>query len=190
MKQLTSFFKKVKIHQLLTALVAVIALFVTTACNAGDQMGARPMNPPVQAGGANNPYKGGGDSYTKYNLSTDPNAHSTKGNSNRDRADLQLISGQLIAANQIESDAADLLYPGSDATHSANPDIGPRGEKELTKSATQIPAPRQDVIDRSNPGEQILEKAGQAFKDASNFLKDDANEASKRPELQPNPGRR
>lgn len=75
MKQLTAFFKKVKIRQILTALVAVITIFVTTACNTGNEMGARPMNPPVQAGGANNPYKGGGDNYTKYNLSTDPNAH-------------------------------------------------------------------------------------------------------------------
>jgi hypothetical protein len=45
-------------------------LLLTSACNAGNEVGARPQNPPVQMGGQNNPHKGGGDGYTQYN--TDP----------------------------------------------------------------------------------------------------------------------
>jgi hypothetical protein len=41
----------------LTVFLATVVLFVSTACNTGDMRGARPDNPPVQAGGANNPYK-------------------------------------------------------------------------------------------------------------------------------------
>lgn len=180
-------FKNVKLGRILTVFLAGIALFFMTACNSGTVTGARPNNPPVQAGGANNPYKNGGDGYTNFNASSDPRVNSETVNKERNRADLQLISDQLIATH-IESNASDLLYPGSDATSSTNPDIGPRGEKELTKSATQIPAPRQDVINRNDPDAQILERAGETFKDASAFIKDRFDPSSA-PELQVNPAK-
>jgi hypothetical protein len=53
-----------------TCLVAV--LFLTTACNSGNEVGARPQNPPVQMGGQNNPHKGGGDGYTQFNTDRKP----------------------------------------------------------------------------------------------------------------------
>ena len=112
MRSLTNFIKKVRLGKILTVFLAGIALFFMTACNSGNVTGARPNNPPVQAGGANNPYKNGGDGYTNFKASSDPRVNSETVNKERDRADLQLISHQLIAAN-IESDASDLLYPGS-----------------------------------------------------------------------------
>lgn len=187
MRTLTNFFKKSKIGKILAVFLAGIAIFFMTACNSGDVTGARPNNPPVQAGGANNPYKNGGDGYTNFKASSDPRVNSETVNKDRNRADLQLISPQLIAAN-IESDASDLLYPGSDATSSRNPDIGPRGEKELERSATQIPAPRQGVINRNDPNAQILERVGETFKDASAFIKDKFEQPTE-PELQVNPAK-
>ncbi len=59
-------------RQLVIAMLLSITLLLTTACNNGDIRGARPYNPPVQMGGQNNPYKQGGDSYTKYKMSEDP----------------------------------------------------------------------------------------------------------------------
>lgn len=116
MRSLTNFIKKVKLGKILTVFFAGIALFFMTACNSGNVTGARPNNPPVQAGGANNPYKNGGDGYTNFKASSDPRVNSETVNKERNnRADLQLVSHQLIAAN-IESDASDLLYPGSGIT--------------------------------------------------------------------------
>lgn len=188
MRSLTNFFKKIRLGRVLTVFLAGIALFFMTACNSGNVTGARPNNPPVQAGGANNPYKNGGDGYTNFNASSDPRVNSETVNKERNnRADIQLVSHQLIAAN-IESDATDLLYPGSDATSSLHPDIGPRGERELEKSVTQIPEPRQGVIDRSDPDAQILERVGETFKDASAFIKDKLGQPTE-PELQVNPAK-
>ncbi|HAX88911.1 MAG TPA: hypothetical protein DD379_05995 [Cyanobacteria bacterium UBA11162] len=73
MKQLIDFLKKLHLKQILTIFLAGVILVISTACNTGDMRGARPNNPPVQAGGANNPYKDGGDSYTQYKMSPDPN---------------------------------------------------------------------------------------------------------------------
>ncbi|OKH31289.1 hypothetical protein NIES2119_29210 [[Phormidium ambiguum] IAM M-71] len=187
MGNLINFLKKVRIHRILTVLLAVTAILFTTACNSGNVTGARPNNPPVQAGGANNPHKNGGDGYTNFKASTDPRVNSQTVNKERNRADIQLISHQLIAGN-IESDASDLLYPGVDATSSKNPDIGPRGERELEKSVTQIPAPRQGVINRNDPDAQILERVGETFKDASAFIKDKFEQPTE-PELQVNPAK-
>lgn len=188
-RKLTDFVKKLRFGKMLTVLLAGVVLFFMTACNSGDVTGARPNNPPVQAGGQNNPHKSGGDAYTEYNQSTNPGVNRNAANQERNRADLQLTNDRLIAASQIKSDASKLLYPGSDATSTSNPDIGPRGEKELEKAATQIPEPGQSVVKRSNPNEKILEKVGEAFKDASGFLKDKGEEAQARPELQPNPAK-
>ncbi|MBD1922897.1 hypothetical protein H6F77_17735 [Microcoleus sp. FACHB-831] len=180
MKKLTDLFKKVRLGQILTVFLAGVLLFTSTACNSGDSLGARPENPPVQMGGNNNPHKGGGDGYTNYKASTDPKAKNSAG-SDRDRADLQLMYNQAIAAN-IESDAKDVLYPGSEGTQTDSPDIGPRGENYLEKEATQIPARRQPI-----PQGNVYEKVGEAFKDATSFIKDKSDEAGERPELQSNP---
>jgi hypothetical protein len=72
MKKLTAFLQPLNWSRILTAFILSMALFLTTACNNGDIRGARPNNPPVQMGGQNNPYKQGGDAYTKYNMSSDP----------------------------------------------------------------------------------------------------------------------
>jgi hypothetical protein len=74
MKQIISFFKNLPIARILTIFVVGFALFLTTACSTGDMKGAHPDNPAVQMGGSNNPYKGGGDSYTKYRFSEDAKA--------------------------------------------------------------------------------------------------------------------
>ncbi|MEW5857264.1 MAG: DUF6658 family protein, partial [Cyanobacteriota bacterium] len=77
MKHLTAFFKKLRLRQILTVFLAGALLIVTSACNNGDSLGARPQNPPVQMGGNNNPHSNGGDGYTNYKMSTDPNVSKT-----------------------------------------------------------------------------------------------------------------
>lgn len=175
MSTLTALLKKLHLGRVLTVFLAGLVLLVTTACNSGNEVGARPNNLPVQMGGSNNPHKGGGDGYTEYRTSTDRAA--VKGT--KDRASLP--TGQLVAA--INSNASDLLYPAADATETKSPAIGPVGEAGKRKfyDAKQIPAPRQPVIDRSDPDAKILEKTGQAFKDATGFLKDAAETPAHEP---------
>lgn len=181
MKQITDFIKKLQLGKILTVLLAGIVLFVTTACNSGDVRGARPDNPPVQAGGMNNPHKGGGDGYTNYKMSPDANA---KDQTRRDQANLTEFN-QLIAANY-DSESG-LLYPGAETP------VGRiEKEQELRKitdkgASAQIPAERQRVFDRSNPNEKLLERASGAFNEASEFIKDKTDEALQRPEMKQNP---
>lgn len=178
MKQLISFFKKLRIGQLLTVFIAGIALFLTTACNSGDIRGARPNNPPVQMGGQNNPHKQGGDGYNAYKQSTDPKVNRATGTG--DRASLVNFN-QLLASNGVQSNGAnDLLYPGTNATGSRNPDFGPRHD-EFVQDAVEIPAQPQRIVDRSNPDEKILEKTGQAFEEASEFIKDTFEDVDENP---------
>jgi hypothetical protein len=200
MNRLVSFFKQIQLGRMLAILVAGVALFLTTACNSGNLQGARPDNLPVQMGGNNNPHTKGGDGYTNYKMSTDPtvnqDANRSKANSNplSKRADLTINFGSLVAdrsvANRsaaersIDSNASDLLYPGADAKDSANPALGP---KSGSVKPASIPAQPQRVIDRSDPNEKILEKIGQQFKDASEFLTDTADSAGDQPELQNRP---
>jgi hypothetical protein len=184
--KLTSFFRSLRIGKVLAVFLAGILLVVTTACNSGDVRGARPDNLPVQAGGANNPAKGGGDGYTNYKTSTDPKANTS---SRGDRADLPSFSGQLIAAGNVESNASDLIYPGSGATDTDNPNIGPVGPAEEDVLKETIPAQPQPIVNRTDPNTKILEKAGEAFKDSARFLEDTAKTAGNRPEMQSNPTR-
>ncbi|WP_017716613.1 DUF6658 family protein [Kamptonema formosum] len=53
MKKLTALLKKLRLHQILTVLLAGVLLLFSTACNSGggDMRGARPDSPTVQAGG-------------------------------------------------------------------------------------------------------------------------------------------
>jgi len=180
MKQLTSFFKKLQLSKILTVLLAGIVLFVTTACNSGDVRGARPENPPVQAGGMNNPHKGGGDGYTNYKTSTDANIQDR--NRRDKQANLPAISNQLIAAYDSE-----ILYPGAET-----PTGRIEKEKQLPKitdegASVQIPSQRQPVLNRTNPNAQILENSAEVFNKASEFIKDKTDEALQRPEMKQNP---
>jgi hypothetical protein len=104
-----------------------------------------------------------------------------------DSHDRASLPTHLLVAT-VSSNATDLIYPNPDAIEDSNPEIGmvgDRGKQLLLKDAKQIPAARQPVI---NPTEnETLEKAGQAFKDASGFLKGTADAALERPEMQTNP---
>lgn len=174
MKQVAAFFKKLRLRQILTVFLVGLTLFVTTACNTGNTQGARPNNPPVQAGGANNPYKNGGDNYTKYNQSTEA---PEKGN----LSDLQLISGQLIALNN----ESKLNYPGTDTVPNTVP--------EITVKNANKPQPGGLIQREPNIGDRIedrLETVKEAIEDATSFLGNKADEASARPEFQPNPTRK
>nr|WP_235927025.1 DUF6658 family protein [Gloeocapsopsis dulcis] len=165
--------------------MAGILLVFSTACNPGDVRGANPDNPAVQAGGANNPYKGGGDAYTKYNMSTDTKVKNTNAKE-RNQASLQLNS-QLIAA----TDESDILYPGAET-----PSGRVKKEAQLpVKTAEDFKQPTsggliQRDADLGNRVEKRLEKVQEAFGEASEFVGEKADEASKRPEATANPGLR
>ncbi|MBW4682419.1 MAG: hypothetical protein KME19_20345 [Microcoleus vaginatus WJT46-NPBG5] len=182
MKKLTAFFKKLRFVQILTAFFAGVLLLTSTACNAGDATGARPMNPPVQAGGQNNPHKGGGDNASNFKMSTDPKVN-TPVKSDRDRADLPQLD-RLIAVSNSESNASRLLYPGSEPLETDKFDKELGGDQSLLE-APQIPAKSQPIINRTDPDAKILERVGATFKDASQFIKDGIEESASGAEMQP-----
>jgi hypothetical protein len=173
---LTSFIKKLRLRQFLTVFFAGLLLIVSTACgNAANTQGANPNNPAVQAGGANNPYKGGGDKYTNEKMSK----------SGLDQTSLQL-DPQLLIATAVNKEGK--LYPGAET-----PEGRAYVESELpikTEKNIEKPEPGGLIQREGDVGERIqdrLETVGKAFQDASGFLKDKAEEASARPELQKNP---
>ncbi|MBD2496781.1 DUF6658 family protein [Nostoc sp. FACHB-280] len=167
MKKLMAFLKNLRLRQILTVFLAGMILVVSTACSSGDVTGANPQNPAVQAGGANNPYKNGGDKYTR-NLSN--NAY--------------LPASSLIATNP----ESEILYPGAET-----PQGRVEKEKELpiiTKENFQKPEPGNLIQNEPNLGSRVqdrLETVKEQFQDASSFVKEKADEASARPELQKNP---
>jgi hypothetical protein len=184
-KSLIDLCKKLRLRQILTVFLAGILLIVTTACNGGaNAQGANPHNPAVQAGGANNPYKNGGDNYTKYHMSTDPKVTNSQTKQGRDRASLDLNSQVLIATNR----ESEMLYPGAET---------PAGriykENELpliNEQDFQRPKPGGLIQNEPDLGDRIKDRLGavkEEFQDASSFVKDKANETSSRPELQKNP---
>jgi hypothetical protein len=189
--KVTSFFKQLRLGRILTVCFAIVVMFVGTACNSGTTTGARPGNPPVQAGGNNNPHKMGGDNYTQYKMSEDPTVNYKNEVNQTERVNKQagLLNLDRLVATAPQADQSKLLYPGSNATSTTNPNFGTLDQKNARELMNpQIPAPSQNVIDRSDPNVGILEKAGEAFKDASSFLKDTSDEALQAPEMQPNPG--
>lgn len=182
MKQFTAFFKKLQLRQILTVVLAGLLLFFSTACNSGDVRGARPENPPVQVGGNNNPNKAGGDGYTKYKASTDPRVNSKTANQERDRADAQLISKQLVATK------LEKLYPG--AEEPAVPADQQKNLPLINKQDTSEPQPGGLIQREPNLGQRVgerLETVKETFQESAAFLKDKADEAGNRPELQSNP---
>ena len=175
--KLTAFFKKLRLRQVLTVLLAGVLLTISTACNSADMQGANPNNPPVQAGGANNPYKGGGDKYTNLNLSTDPKVNKTDAKGKQSN----LTDNTRIAAN-------DILYPGAETPAG-------RAEKETElpiKTNKDFTQPKVGGLNQRNAdlGDRVenrVEAATDAFKEAAGFVKDKSDEAGRRPELQSNP---
>jgi hypothetical protein len=173
---LVNFLKKLQLGKVLAVLFLGVTLLMTTACNPGDELGARPDNLPVQLGGQNNPHKMGGDGYTEYKMSTDPSV--TKG----DQSSLMPSINQLIASSQVSEDGSGLLYPGSGNVESINSKddfASPETQRKLNSPA-QIPAVKQPIVNRADPDSRILEKVGQAFEDASEFILDPAENSSDR----------
>ncbi|KAB8332039.1 hypothetical protein SD80_021235 [Scytonema tolypothrichoides VB-61278] len=176
MNGLTAFIKKLRLRQIVTVFLAGLLLIVSTACgNAANTQGANPDNPAVQAGGANNPYKSGGDKYVNEKMSK----------SGHDQASSQFNS-QLLIASGVNTEG--ILYPGAET-----PEGRAYKEAELpikTKENIGQPEPGGLNQRQSDVGKRIqnrLETVGEAIQEASGFLKDKADEASDRPELTPNP---
>ncbi|WP_100900246.1 DUF6658 family protein [Nostoc flagelliforme] len=179
------FLKKIRLRQIVTIFLAGLLLIVSTACSGANAQGANPQNPAVQAGGANNPYKNGGDNYTNNRLSTDPKIANPKANKGRDQANLQPSSELLIATTDRESK---ILYPGAETPAG-------RIEKEaelpiITDKDFREPEPGGLIQDEPKVVNRIqdrIETVKENVEEASGFLKNKADEAAARPELQKNP---
>ncbi|MEC4896148.1 MAG: DUF6658 family protein [Oscillatoria sp. PMC 1051.18] len=162
--------KKLQLRQILTVFLAGVILFVSAACNSGDIRGARPHNPPVQAGGQNNPHKAGGDNLTQYKTSPDPKATELKNN----QANGQLNLQQLIASTAVDKNLEGAQYKKDTATN----------ERELPiistekKASSRVPVKSENPAVRSTVGEGRLEKAGEAFEEASEFIGGAAEQVS------------
>ena len=132
MNKLTAFFKKLRLRQVLTVLLAGVLLTISTACNSANVQGANPNNPPAKAGG--------------------------------------------------------ILYPGAET-----PAGRAQRETELPiKTSKDFAEPKLGGLNQRNAdlGERVenrVEAATDAFKEAAGFVKDKADEAGRRPELQSNP---
>ncbi len=181
MSRFFSLFKTLKLRQVLTVFFVGVGLFVTTACSpANSAQGASPnKNLPVQVGGQNNPHKGGGDNILNSKTYTNPQADvkSAPGN----QATQQLHPTYVVATTNLDDNRSKLLYPGSDQLNT------PQRIQELEAQATQAAEAAQPVLTQTDPNGTILEKTQKAFKDASSFLGDKAEEAYQRPEMQANP---
>ncbi|SRR5579883_439018 len=164
-----NFLKQLNLGRVIVLLVAGVALFLNVACSSGNVVGARPNNLPVQAGGQNDPHKGGGDGYTEYKASTDPTVKAK-------RNDAALIPGPLMAAIDPQ---------GSNATESRGVERKTLREaaKDQLFDARRIPERLQTDVDRGNPdvpNAKILSKVGKSFTEASKHLTGDTDEAIKR----------
>ena len=164
--------KKFQLNRVATAFLLALVLFVTTACNNGDERGARPNNSPVQMGGQNNPHKVSGDGMTQYRSP----ANDSLLEKDKDRASLPSTT-YLAAANNSETsyptdDARieGLLYSDdkAESLNSVDEFVDPGKQNDLL-DPKQVPAKKQPAIDRSNPDNQLLEKVGQMFDDAGDF---------------------
>lgn len=169
MKKLSTFFKQLQLSRILTVFFAAVVLLISTACNSGNVQGARPNNPPVQAGGANNPYKSGGDTHTNLNFSTDP-----KVNTQGKRADLSIFSNQLVANSE-----DGILYPGAESQ------IDKREvEKSLPKKTLkdfETAEPGGEIQREENFGDRVKDRLStlkETFEKASGFIGEDAKEGA------------
>ncbi|WP_071191285.1 DUF6658 family protein [Trichormus sp. NMC-1] len=184
MKSLINFLKKLQIRQILTIFLAGILLIVSTACSGVNAQGENPKNTPVQASGANNPYKSGSDKYTNLRMSTDPKVTTESRKSEDDQASLPFNSQLLIAAHK----ESEILYPGGET-----PAGRVKKEAELpriTKEEFKHPEPGGLIQREPDLGTRIqkrIETVTESVEKASEFLQEKADEASARPELQKNP---
>jgi hypothetical protein len=179
--RLIAFIKKLRLRQVLAIFFVSILLIANTACSGANAQGANPNNPAVQAGGANNPYKGGGDKYLNQRMSVDAEVNNHKG----DQSTLLLNSQPLVAYSNRESE---ILYPGAET---------PEGRiyKEdnlpiVTQKSFEQPEPGGLIQNSPDVGTRFRERINAvqgAFGEASEFLKDKSAEASARPELKRNP---
>jgi hypothetical protein len=184
MKKLTTFIKNLDIGKILTTLCLGAILLLTTACNNGNEVGARPNNPPVQLGGQNNPHKAGGDGYTQYKVPTERSVKSG------DRASIKqpfalaevLPINIASAAPGVEKETNNIQYRGPDdpkSLKSKDDFTSPKRQKELNNPG-QIPEKKQPIVNRFDPDAKLLEKTGQTFKDASEFIKDSTENTNNR----------
>jgi hypothetical protein len=179
--RLIAFFKKVQLRKVLTIFFVGILLIASTACSGANAQGANPNNPAVQAGGANNPYKGGGDKYLNQKMSTDAKVSNHKG----DHSSLLLNSQPLVASSNKDSE---LLYPGAETPEG-------RGYKEdnlpiVTQKNFQKPEPGGLIQNSDDVGARAKERIDtvtSAVGKASEFLQEKSAEAGERPELKRNP---
>ena len=166
-------FNKLQIKKIASTFLLAMVMLITTACNNGNELGARPDVPPVQMGGQNNPNKAGGDNMSQYRSPVNDKLLE-KGQSS-----ISLPSQQYLAAanrsqttyptndNKVDG----MLYSDSDRVGSSNnvdDVISPQMQKKVL-DPTKIPAERQPAIDRSNPDNKLLEKTKQMFDDAADF---------------------
>jgi hypothetical protein len=160
---------KLKLRQIVTVTLASLLLLISTACsNPADTQAANPQNQPVQMGGMNNPSKNGGDRYTE----------NKTGGKKISLTDSQ----QLIAATQ-----AELLYPGAETPQGR---AKKEAEMPIITEKSFKPKPGGTIQRQSDVGERFkdrVETVKESVEEASAFLKDKADEASARPELQKNP---
>nr|WP_199306573.1 DUF6658 family protein [Anabaena sphaerica] len=179
-----NFVKNLQIRQIVTIFLVGILLIVSTACSGVKAQGANPQNTPVQAGGANNPYKSGSNEYTNLRMSTDPKVTTGSSNKKDDQASLPLNSQLFLAVNK----DSEILYPGAET---------PLGR---VKKEAELPIITEENFQHPEPGGLIqrepdlktriqdrIETVTEAVEKASGFLKETADEASARPELQKNP---
>lgn len=184
MKNWLSLLKRMQIHRIFSIFLAGILLIIITACSGINAQGANPQNPAVQAGGANNPYKYGGDNYTKYRMSTDPKVTNESNQKEQDQANLLINSQTLISATK----ESEILYPGAET---------PLGR---VKKEAELPIITEEEFQHPEPGGLIqrepdirkrfqkrIDTVRESVGEASKFLPEKAEEALSRPEMQRNP---
>ncbi|MEM8777818.1 MAG: hypothetical protein AAGF26_02875 [Cyanobacteria bacterium P01_G01_bin.49] len=87
----------------------------------------------------------------------------------------EAIASPMVANSEIKSNAKDLIYQGSNATETSDPDIGVKPE---VLKAESIPAKPQKFVNPRDFSNKILEKIWQQFVDASAFLDKDRSSSS------------
>lgn len=170
MRKVANYLKKIKIQQILTVFLAGVVLLISTACNSGDIRGARPTNPPVQAGGQNNPHKMGGDGYTQYKASPKAKVKDAAFNVEFD----SLIAQRTSQSPESREDK--MLYTHDTKVNKEQIPVISTGEKGLK----QAPLDNKDITDRSNSGGEgylDLDKVGDTFEKSSNFIREGVDEA-------------
>lgn len=184
MKKLLTVLKVLNPRKILTIFLAGMVLLVTTACNpASYNQGAdADKNLPVQVGGQNNPYKGGGDSILNTKTMNKPGNTEKPSPAQADQAALPLPANYLIAATLDSQDnQSKLLYPGSEKLNT------PKRINELEAAAEETAEATQPVLIQTDPKANLLEKTQKQFQDASKFIGKKTGEALQRPEMQANP---